>query len=37
MCDIRSAQKDVRAGNIADTRMAFVYNQFRELCATLQI
>ena len=37
MCDFRSAQKDVRAGNISDTRMALLYDQFREFCATIQI
>ena len=37
MCDLRAAQKDVRDGNVSDTRMAFLYDQFRELCATMQI
>ena len=37
MCDLCDAQKDVRAGNVAGTHTAFLYDQFRELCATLQI
>ena len=37
MCDLRAAQKDVRVGNMSDTHMAFLYNQFREFCTTLQI
>ena len=37
MCDLRAAQKDIRAGNIANNRTAFLYNQFQEFCATMQI
>ena len=37
MCDLRAAQKYFRAGNVSDTRMVFLYNQFREFCAMLQI
>ena len=37
MCDLRAAQKDFRDGNVAETRTSFLYNQFRELCATMQI
>ena len=35
VCDIRSEQKDVLAGYVADTRTSFLYNQFRSLCATM--
>ena len=37
MCDLCDMQKDFRAGNVADTHMAFLCDQFRELYATLQI
>ena len=37
MRDLCATQRDVRAVNVADTRTAFLYNKFRELCATLQI
>ena len=37
MCDLRDAQKDERDGNVADTRTAFLYEQFKECCAMLQI
>ena len=37
MRDLCAAQRDVQAVNVADTRTAFLYNKFRELCATLKI
>ena len=37
MYDLRDAQKDVRASNMADTHTAYLYDHFRKFCATLQI
>ena len=37
MCYLRAAQKDVRAGNIANNCTAFLYDQFQEFCAIMQI
>ena len=37
ICDLCAAQKDVWAGNVAVNRMELLYNQFRELCAMMQI
>ena len=37
MRDLRAAHRDVRAGNVADTRTAFHHDQFREFFARLQI
>ena len=37
MCDLRAAQKYVRAGNVVETRTDFLYDHFREFCAMFQI
>ena len=37
MCDFRAAHKCARAGNVANTLTAFLYDQFREFCATFRI
>ena len=37
MCDLRVAQKDIRACNIYDNCTTLLYELFRELCATMQI
>ena len=37
MCGTHAVQKDVRAGNVADTHTDFLYDQFRSFCATFQI
>ena len=37
MCDLCAAQKYVRAGSMTNNRTAFLYDQFREFCATMNI
>ena len=37
MCDLRAAHKDLKTGNGDDTCKALLHDQFRELCAKLQI